>query len=376
MQSGIPSVGFVIDDLGVGGAQKQLALLACALSPRIAARVYVLSPIDEPHGRALRARAVPVTTLPRRSSADVARLVRVARAMARDRIDVVHGFLDASNAYAFVAGRALGKPTVLSLRNERLIVTGARARTLRWMRRRADAVTVNSAAGASFLVSDLGVEPVRVHRVPNVAELPVRDVAFAEAPPLRVGFVGRVGDQKRLDRVLRAFPLVRARIPGATLEIVGDGPNRDALRSLARELGIEDAVVFAGAVDDATAHIARMSCLVLASAFEGLPNAALEALSLGVPVVASPVGDLESIVLEGSTGVVVRDASPEPLAAAIVRAVSDSGLRARVREGGPRLVRERFSVDAALAVLVPLYQRLSKRTGAAAFEATTPVLGE
>jgi hypothetical protein len=56
--------------------------------------------------------------------------------------------------------------------------------------------------------------------------------------------------------------------------------------------------------------------------------------------------------------------------------LSDVALRARAREESPRLLRERFSAEAALAVLVPLYERLSKRTGAAAFEATTPVLGE
>jgi glycosyltransferase involved in cell wall biosynthesis len=235
-------------------------------------------------------------------------------------------------------------------------------------------VTVNSAAGRVFLVDRLGVGADRVHAVSNIAPLP--DAEPEPASPPVVGCVGRLVDQKRFDSVLRAFPLVRARTPGARLEIVGDGPNLESLRALSRKMGIEEAVVFVGAVDDAASRIARMSCLVLPSAFEGLPNAALEAMGFGVPVVASPVGDVGSIVIDGVTGVVVRDTAPEPLAAGIVRALSDEALRARAREESPRLLRDRFSTAAALAVLVPLYQRLSKRTGAAACEATTPVLGE
>jgi glycosyltransferase involved in cell wall biosynthesis len=337
--------------------------------------VYALSPTDGPHAGALRARGVPVTIFARRSSADLARLCALARALAADRVDVVHGFLDAANAYAFLAGRMLRKPTVLSLRNELLMVVGMRAAALRAMLRRADAVVANSGAGKRFLVDTVGADGERVFHVPNIVEPCTAAPERRTGPPL-VGCVGRLVDQKRFDAALRAFPRVRAAVPEARLEIVGDGPNRDALLAAARTLGVEDAVSFVGAVDDAASRMARMSCLVIPSAFEGLANTALEALSLGVPVVAAPVGDLATVVIEGRTGILVSDVSPQPLADAVVRAVTDAELQARARTEGPRLVEARFSVAAALGVLVPLYLLLGKRTGAAASEATTPVLGE
>jgi len=375
MPSEIPTVGFVIDDLGIGGAQKQLMLVASALVLTTGTRVYVLSTIEAPHGRSLRARGVPVTTMRRRSNMDPTRLVRLTRAMGADRVDVVHGFLDASNVYAFLAARALRKPVVLSLRSQLLTLRGVRGRVLRALLRRADAVTVNSEAGRAFLVERVRVQADRVVLLPNI-------VAPASAAPPRddtapvVGCVGRLVGLKRFDAVLRAFPRVRAAVPDARLEMVGDGPELGALRALARELDVEQWVDFTGAVDDATTRMAAMACVVFASEFEGLPNAALESIARGVPVVAVPVGDLPSIVVDGSTGVVVGAASPEILAAGIVRALTDRALRRRAQDEGPRLVRERYSVQAALAVLLPLYQRLSKRTGAAALEATTPVLGE
>lgn len=375
MASRILTVGFVIDDLGHGGAQKQLVLLASALAPRVAARVYVLSSLDQPHGSTLRARGIPVTTLARRSGLDLVRLRDLTRALRADRVDVVHGFLDAANVYAFVAGRRAGKPTVLSLRSERLRLGGVRGLALRWMLRRADAVTANSEAGRAFLVDRLHVAAQRVHRIPNLVAEATAPAAPDATRPV-VGCVGRAVALKRFDFVVRAFPLVRASVPAARLEIVGDGPELGALRALARELGVDDAVEFTGALDDAAPRIARFSCLVVASEFEGLPNAALEAMSLGVPVVARPVGDLAALVADGVMGVVVRDPAPAALSAGIVRALTDATLRARARDEAPRRVRERHSVGAALAALMPLYERLGKRTGAAAFEATTPVLGE
>jgi glycosyltransferase involved in cell wall biosynthesis len=374
MQPRSPTVGFVIDDLGLGGAQKQLSLLATALPARVSTRVYVLSAHDQPHGRTMRARNVPVTTIVRRSSIDVVRLVSLTRALAKDRVDIVHGFLDAANVYAFLAARRLRRPVVLSLRSQRLTIPGTRGCVLRWMMRRADAVTTNSEAGLSYLVDSVRIPREYVHRVPNIVAVP--DSTPNTASPPVIGCVGRLVEIKRFDEVLRAFPMVRAAVPGVQLEIVGDGPHLGALRALSRSLGIEDNVVFTGAVDDATPRIARMSCVVVTSAFEGLPNSVLEAMSLGVPVVVPPVGDLAAVVADGVTGIVVPDPTPERLAPAIARAISDTELRARARDQGPRVVREQFSFQAALDVLVPLYERLSKRTGAAAFEATTPVLGE
>lgn len=368
------TIGFVINDLGHGGAQKQVALLATALSPRMNVRVYVMSTLDAPYARQLRDHGIPVTVFARRSHADAGRFLALARALSADRVDVVHAFLDAANAYAFLATRVVRKPVIMSLRSDRLTISGLRARALRTMMRRVDAVTTNSNAGVALLVDAIGVKRERVTLVPN-ATAPVAG-AHADSAAPTIGCVGRLVDLKRVDLIVRALVRVRASLPHARLEIVGDGPARPSLQALAHELNMSDAVTFTGAVEDATAYIARHTCLALASTFEGLPNAALEALAAGIPVVATPVGDVASIVIDGSTGVLVHDASPQTFANALVHALTDAALRARARVDGPRLVRERFSVEAALAALLPLYQRLSKRTGAAALEATAPALGE
>jgi glycosyltransferase involved in cell wall biosynthesis len=347
------TIGFVINDLGHGGAQKQVALLATALSARMNVRVYVLSTLEAPYARKLRERGIAVTVFPRRSHTDVGRLLALARALSADRIDIVHAFLDAANAYT---------------------ISGARAHAVRAMMRRVDAVTTNSQAGVALLVNSIGVDRQRVTLVPNATAAVT--VARADSASPTIGCVGRLVNLKRVDLIMRALPAVRASVPGAKLEIVGDGPGRPSLQALAHGLKVSDAVTFTGAVEDATVYMARYTCLALASTFEGLPNAALEALAAGIPVVATPVGDVASIVIEGSTGLLVHDPSPQTFANALVRALTDASLQERARADGPRLVRERFSVEAALAALLPLYERLFKQTGAAAVEATAPALGE
>ncbi len=359
MSSRLPRVTFVIDDLGHGGAQRQLWLTAAALAGRVEVHVVSLSSSIEPYARRLAAGGVAVTVLPRRSGLEPARLWALVRSLRASRPDVVHGILAASNAYAFIAARALRTPVVLSLRSDRLDVHGPRARVLRWMLRHADAVTVNSRAGHRYLTANVGLPETRLVFVPNVVAV---DAPAPRSSTAVVGCVGRLVALKRFDAVIAAMAVVRERVPSARLVVVGDGPCRAPLQAEAGALA--GAVEFTGAVDDAAPLIAGFACLVVASVHEGIPNAALEALALGVPVATVRAGDLPEVVVDGVTGAIARDGSPAGLADAITRALTDETLRDSARREGPRMIRERFAANRTRDLLVELYHRLGTKTGA------------
>ena len=360
MVSTRPRVTFVIDDLGHGGAQRQLNFIAGAISGQVDVHVAVMSANVEPYARRLREQGIDVNAIPRRQPFEPGRLRALIALLRSTNTQIVHPFLEASNVYGFVAGRALRIPVVLSLRDSRLIFTGVRARALSWMYRRADAVTANSAAGRDCLVGEVGVRGERVVLLPNI-------VPVASSPPsalapheLIVGCVGRLAAQKRFEAVIEAMPAVRNAYPHARLEIVGEGPCRDRLESAARRVGGVD---FVGAVDEPAPRMARFTCLVIASLHEGVANVALEALALGVPVVTVAVGDLARVVTDNVTGVIARDGSPVSLADAIVRAIASPDLRASTAREGPRFLRSHFSEEVARERLLELYDRVLGRAG-------------
>jgi len=347
-------VAFLIDDLGYGGAQKQLALLADALQAHVGVEVHVLSTITEPYADVIRGSGPPVFAYRRRFRGDAAFFPGLVRALRRSGADVVHGFLDASNVYAYHAARAIGAAAVLSIQSDRLRLGGVRAAILGWDLRHAEAVTVNSAAGRDTLLREVGVRPERLHLVTNWIRI-AAEAPGASAAPV-VGFVGRLVDSKRVDLLIDAFAVVRRGRPDARLVVLGDGPRRGALEGHARRVLPESAFSFAGSVPDVEHRIPAFACVVIPSDFEGLPNVAVEALAAGVPIVARPAGDLPDLVREGRTGALAGTADAETLGEIIARVLDDDALRAAARREGPALAADRFSLSRAADTFAAIYR--------------------
>ena len=128
--------------------------------------------------------------------------------------------------------------------------------------------------------------------------------------------------------------LVRALrdVDNATLVVVGDGSERERLRALARELGIEGRIVWQGWTEDARSYLPSFDLLVLPSRFEGFPLVVLEAQLAETAVVATDVGSVAEAVLDGETGLLVPPDDAEALTVAIRRLLDDADLRRRLRD--------------------------------------------
>jgi glycosyltransferase involved in cell wall biosynthesis len=141
--------------------------------------------------------------------------------------------------------------------------------------------------------------------------------AYAKAEP-RLLCIGRLIPIKGHLVLLRAFAQARARVPGVTLDLAGRGPLEPALRSYARELGLDGAVRFLGFVSPVQRAVEEAAIVVVPSLGEGFGMVALEAMERARPVIASAVGGLPEIVEDGTTGLVVPPGDAEALAEAIV----------------------------------------------------------
>jgi len=175
-----------------------------------------------------------------------------------------------------------------------------------------------------------------------------------ETDQILVGCVGYLLPEKGQEYLVLAFSTVRARFPGARLLLAGDGPCRKMLESLARNYGLQDAIVFAGFVEDIRLVYAALDVFVFPSLAEPLGTSLLAAMAWGLPVVAVASGGVPEYVQDDITGLLVAQPEPNLFSAAILRMLSDESLRARLGSQARRKIEEGFSarrmVDATIQV--------------------------
>lgn len=214
--------------------------------------------------------------------------------------------------------------------------------------RRARAIVVPSAYLAEIAIA-WGIDRRRVTVLPNPAP-PAVDVRGSVLEPGTFVFVGRLTRQKALEIAVGAV----ARVPAARLIVIGDGPDRTRLEDVVRSSGSESRITFLGARprDEALAVVAGADAALLTSAWENFPHSAVEALSVGVPVVSTAVGGVPEIVRDGKNGLLVPPGSVDAVVAALTRMLEEPGLRKRLAAAARPSV-SHLSVDA-------LYGRLEQ----------------
>ncbi|HET6277192.1 MAG TPA: glycosyltransferase, partial [Candidatus Polarisedimenticolia bacterium] len=186
-----------------------------------------------------------------------------------------------------------------------------------------------------------------------------RGIAPSEAVFL---MLGRLHREKGADLFLRALGALSGRATGRWRAVlVGDGPEREPLRRLAAELGVEARVFFAGARRRVGPWLEAADLLVLPSREEGLPVAPLEAMAREKPVLATAVGGTPEVVRHGETGLLVPADDPQALAAGLQRLLEDPDLRARFGARGLAILRADFSLERMVGQITALYEELLGR---------------
>jgi glycosyltransferase involved in cell wall biosynthesis len=349
---------FVINDLARAGAETQLVALALALDPaRYDRRIVVLKERND-FADALAAAGIPVVALRRRGWPDLGVALRLWGEMRRFRPDIVHSFLFLGNLLAAFVGRLAGVHWIVVSQRCSYDATLPPfwRHVARLSHRLADCVVVNSRAALAE-ERDAGFPSSRLVHVPNAARLGVfpDEGALGPSSGPQVVAVGQLEAVKGHRFLIEAWPTVRRAHPDACLVLVGEGSARRALGEQARSLGVADAVDFAGFRSPADAFIAGGDVLVQPSLTEGLPNAVLEAMVAGRPVIASRVGGVPELVVDGETGLLVPPADPDALARAIIALLDDPDLRARLGAAGARRARTMFSLDSVRAAVEAVY---------------------
>lgn len=347
-----------IDAPVYGGSAGALAMLLSSLDPAIDVTLVGTAPeVVERVGAARD--GITVETLPKvRNKADLRAIVRHLRLVRRLRPDVLHANLDHQwgGQYGILAGLLSRTPVVAMVHAVWPHPDRLQRALIHALAKRVDTYVAVSAfvARSTELLLGLAAGEVRViyNGVPPAPPLASRRESVRPV----VGAVGRLSFEKGIDTLVRAVEAV----PDCDVVIVGDGPDRPELEALSASLGVADRVTFAGWVDPPWTSHWTFDLLAMPSHYEGFPLVLLEAMQAGIPVVASAVGGIPEMIVDGHDGVLVPPQDPHALAAALKNLLDDTEGRQAMATRA-RSVAERFTTARMAEEFEALYREAASK---------------
>lgn len=360
----------VIPTLDRSGAEKQFTLLATGL-PRdqFDVRVVALTR-GGPYAEDLERHGVPLTILGKRWKFDPFCLRKLSRLIRTWKPDVIHTWLFAANSYGrIVAGGTRQPPVIVSERCVDTWKSGWQLKLDRWQIPRTARLVGNSQSVADFYRGQQ-FPSNRIRVVPNGIELPEPASALSPAERDRrraalcglpagakvMGFVGRLARQKRVIDLLWTLVLLENVREDAYLVLVGDGPEREWLERFARDLNVENRVIFLGHRQDIPATLPLFDVFCLSSDFEGMSNSVMEAMAVGLPVLASDIPANRELVVEGRTGYLIPVGDRAAYARAVLSLFERPDMAENLGNAGRQRMATEFSVPQMIQGYMDIYR--------------------
>lgn len=243
----------------------------------------------------------------------------------------------------------------------------------RWFRKLfpcwGEAVIAISEAVEDHLVKDFGIHPKRVVLIKSGVDVesfhPVDEKtksmnrgSYGLGPELLIGIIARLSDVKGQDILISAMKKVVERIPEARLLIAGAGKTEKTLKSITKSLCLEDRVVFVPVVNQTQEILSLLDVFVMPSRQEGLGLSIMEAQAAGLPVVASNVGGIPSLIEHGKTGILVESENPQALAEAIISLLQDKNQMRQLGAAARDSIRQNHCAEAMVDKTLKLYDEL------------------
>jgi glycosyltransferase involved in cell wall biosynthesis len=348
-----------------GGEQQTLYLLKGLKKRNITSHLLCQpgSPMEE---RAKKA-AIEVFPVAMHGEVDLFAICRLRIHIKRFNYDIIHSHTSHAHTLAFLASLGIRTRLLVSrrvdfsiFRHSFLHLSGIKYRSM------ADYYIAISHKIKDILVRDgvprqrifvvhSGIDPERFTAVSMDHLIPEFNLKSNE--PVVVN-VAHLAGHKGQQYLVRAIPLVLAKIPVARFFIVGEGELMNDLQALAASLGLNKELIFTGFRQDVGAFYHVADLFVMSSVQEGLGTAVIDALALGKPVIATNSGGIPEIIRNGETGRLVAPADPAALAEGIIELLTNPERARRMARRGQEVVRQKFSIDAMVDKNMEVYQRI------------------
>jgi glycosyltransferase involved in cell wall biosynthesis len=306
-------------------------------------------------------------------------LFKLYRLMRRQKPHVVHTHTATAGLLGRLAAKLAGVPVILHTFHGHVLrgyFGPLRSKALVWIERflaRLSDRIVTVSEGQRQELAGYGVAPLeKITVVPLGFELESllaceshrgelrRELGLADGDKL-VGIVARLVPIKNHRLFLQAAQVVVETMPQARFLVVGDGELREELEAYAHDLGLEGGVLFTGWRRDLPRLYADLDVVALTSINEGTPVSLIEAMAAGVPVVATAVGSVPDVVVEGETGYLVKDGDVKGMAKAIIELLRDPEKAKEMGIAGREAVYPRFAAHTLIANVEGLYAELLRQ---------------
>lgn len=360
-------LALIIPTLDRSGAEKQFTLLATGL-PRDEFDVHVaLLTRGGAFEADLAAAGVPATHIGKRFKCDPRAWWRLRRWLKQLQPDVIHTWLFAANAYGRLAAGAVPKAGVIV--SERC-VDSWKANWQHWLDRkllhRTDRVVGNSQCVVDFY-REHGVPGEKLVTIPNGISAPNPPRVDRATLLNRLGFppdafvamyIGRMASQKRVGDLVWTVETLRQIRPQLRLVLVGDGPARDSLQQVARDIDCQEHVRFVGLQENVSNWLNLADVFWLASSFEGMSNSLMEAMAAGKPCVVSDIPPNRELIEQGVHGFLAPPGDTVAFMQFTRRLIDEPGLREQLGNAARIRMLQEFSVDRMRERHIALYREV------------------
>jgi glycosyltransferase involved in cell wall biosynthesis len=290
----------------------------------------------------------------------------LVRLINRYQVDIVHTHGSRDSWIAAIAGRlSRRKPVVIRTRHKSVPVADTMLNRILYARL-TDRIITTGERVRQNLIRHNRLEGVRITSIPTGVNLrlfhpqpddgTVREELGIGRHAFLVGMVSFLRDYKGYNYYIEAARLVLEKSPSARFLLIGDGPEKEVLRERIEQLGLTGKVIMTSHRDDIPRILSALDLFVLTSiAGEGVPQVITQALAMEKPVVASDVGAIDEVVIDGQTGLLVPPGDPAAVCAKILVLMKDRELGKRLAATGRRLVEERYDTQQMFDRLYALY---------------------
>lgn len=363
----------LVETLEVGGTESQAVQIAIRQQAKGHNVTVGCLRAKGPLLKVLQDGNVPVLEFRKRtkllSIAGVRQLFRLRSCLRHNRFDVVHSHDLMSNLLGVPAARLAGTPMIVSSRRYLDLEWWSgkwRTRTVAWIYKWSDYVIVNSRSVRNLLLEREGALREKLHVLYNSVDAERfrtserQNVAISLLPKdsSLIAVVANMYSPVKGHAILvNAAIDVCRHFPNVFFALIGDGKMRRSIERQVRELNLERNFLFLGSRADIPEILACCDISVLPSESEGFPNAVLESMAAGLPVIATSVGGVPEIIEDEVTGLLVPPSNPAALSGAILRLLNNQDLRKQIAAAGHKRVVERFSFDRLIDSLDALYMR-------------------